>query len=72
MDYVAVIKKAGLRVVSGQRRLQAALSAGLQVTACDGKGRFYRIAIEENALFVQEVPGQQTEGSMIIVAPVEP
>lgn len=72
MNFVALIEQAGFRVLSGQRRLQATLSVGQQVMACDGKGTVYRIALEDNALVVQEVPGQQADGSMIIVAPVEP
>jgi len=73
MDFVELIEQAGLlRVLSGQRRLQAALSVGQQVMACDGGGAVYRIAIEDNALVVHELPGQQADGSMIIVAPVKP
>ncbi len=72
MDYVALIEQAGLRVLSGPRRVQAALSVGQQVMACDGEGTVYRISIEDNALIVQELPGQQADGSMIVVAPVEP
>jgi hypothetical protein len=72
MDFVAMIEQCGLRVLNGQRRVQAALSVGQQVMACDGEGAVYRISIEDNALVVQELPGQQADGSMIIVAPVEP
>jgi hypothetical protein len=40
--------------------------------ACDGEGAVYRIVIEDNALVIEELPSQQADGSMIIVAPVEP
>lgn len=72
MDFVALIEQAGLRVLNGQRRVQAALSAGLVVMAGDADGAVYRIAVEENSLVVEEVSGQQADGSMVIVAPVGP
>ena len=72
MDFVALIEQAGLRVVSGRHRVQAALSYGLEVMACDAEGFVYRIVVKDNSLDVQEVSDQQVDGSMIIVAPTEP
>lgn len=68
MDFVALIEQCGLRVLNGKRRVQAALGVGQQVMACDGDGAVYRIAIKDNALVVQELPGQQADGSMIITS----
>jgi hypothetical protein len=72
MDFIALIEQAGLRVLNGHRRMQASLNAGQQVMAYDANGAVYRISIEDNSVVVQEVAGQQADGSMIIVVPVEP
>jgi len=69
MDFLALIERAGLRVLNGQRRVQVALSVGQEVMAYDADGAVYRIAIEDNSLVVQELPNQQAEGLMILVAP---
>ncbi|MNJ59207.1 hypothetical protein D3C77_548780 [compost metagenome] len=72
MDFVALIEQAGLRVVNGHLRLRAALSLGQQVIARDSAGAVYRIAIENNALVVSELPGSQANQATIIVATVKP
>lgn len=72
MDFVALIEKAGLRVLNGHGRVQAALSYGLEIMAYDPEGSVYRLAVKDNSLVVEEVSDQQVDGSMIIVAPTEP
>lgn len=72
MDFVALIEKAGLRVLNGHGRVQAALSYGLEMMACDAEGSVYRIAVKDNSLVVEEVSDQQVDGSMITVALTEP
>ncbi len=72
MDFVALLEQAGLRVVNGHHRVQAALSYGLEIMACDAEGSVYRIVVKDNSLVVEGVSDQQVDGSMIIVAPTEP
>lgn len=70
MDFVALTEQAGLFIVAGQLRVQAALSVGQQVLASDADGAVYRISIKDSSLVIEELPGQLADESMIIVYPV--
>ena len=68
MDYEALIEQAGFNIVSGHRRLQAALSIGHTVLAYDGDGEVFRITMVGGELTVVTAEGEPSGSAMVMVA----
>ncbi|HBO5514620.1 TPA: hypothetical protein L4559_003515 [Pseudomonas aeruginosa] len=62
MDLIAQLDAAGLQVVSGNMRLQAALSAGIAVEATDGQGNYFRIAAQGEQVSVEKLENSSSQG----------
>tara|TARA_R110002124_G_scaffold128157_4_gene288559 strand:+ start:7407 stop:7637 length:231 start_codon:yes stop_codon:yes gene_type:complete len=72
MDYETLIEQAGFHIVSGHRRLQAALGIGHPVLASDGTGEIFRVAMVDGRMTVTPASGEQSGGAMVTVARVNP
>lgn len=72
MDFAALLEQSGLRLTTGDRRIQAALRIGQVVHARTITGTVFRIAIEGNSLVVEELPDHQPHPAMVLVETVEP
>ncbi|HCF9660107.1 TPA: hypothetical protein NI776_001834 [Pseudomonas aeruginosa] len=62
MDINAQLDAAGLQVVSGNMRLQAALSAGIAVEATDGQGNHFRISLQGAQVSVEKLEKPSSQG----------
>lgn len=62
MDLIAQLDAAGLQVVSGNMRLQAALSAGIAVEATDGQGNHFRITAQGAQVSVEKLEKPSSQG----------
>lgn len=59
MNILDQIEQSGLRVVAGQRRIQAALEDGRTVTANGGDGKVYSISLQQGTVSVTELSDAQ-------------
>ncbi|ELG7182132.1 TPA: hypothetical protein ACP3ZG_001625 [Pseudomonas aeruginosa] len=62
MDINAQLDAAGLQVVSGNMRLQAALSAGIAVEATDDQGNHFRISLQGAQVSVEKLEKPSSQG----------
>ena len=64
MDDIALINKAGLRILGGHDIARRTLSAGQNLVACDVNGTVYRIAIGDGRSVSVEVAQSLDVGSL--------
>lgn len=72
MEFVPLIEQAGLQLVTGHRRVEAALGIGQQVMASDQDGLVYRISVANGSLIIEEMPSETPDASMLLVKRDEP
>lgn len=72
MNFVPLIEQAGLHVVTGQRRAEAALGIGHELMARDQDGNVYRIVVARGSLVIEELPGATADASMLLVKRADP
>lgn len=72
MDLIAQLEAAGLKVVSGNLRLQAALSAGVAVEATDGLGNNFRITAQGAQVSVEKLERPSSQGQAPVLVKIHP
>lgn len=68
MDFTEILAAAGLRILNGHARLNAALNAGIEVQVVDEFGTVFSINRNENQLYIQEQEGVSPRGDMIMIS----